>query len=112
MSAALAICQSVAFKATAAAGVETQLYPPFLDGESVHFHYRLVDRSDAVQLGIFDVRGRLVRMLTVGSQLPGDHHLYWERNAEGGTRVAPGVYFARLSVGTQPHVRKFVLTSQ
>jgi len=54
-------------------------------------------RTQAVRLGIFDLRGRLLCQVLDGSTLPaGAHVITWDgRDARGG-RVAPGVYLYQI----------------
>jgi hypothetical protein len=89
--------------------LETQLFPPIPGGEVVRLRYLLSTHSAAVRLGIYDVRGRLVRVLHSGDQSPGDYDLSWGRVADSGRRVGPGVYFVRLGVDSRWYVQKFVL---
>jgi hypothetical protein len=61
-----------------------------------------------VRLMIVDVTGREVATLVDGERPPGRHRVVWE--ARGGrAAAAPGVYFARLQVGREQRVRRFVL---
>ena len=54
-----------------------------------------LDRATRVRLEIFDVRGRLVRMLHDGDLAAGTHDLPWNGCDDGGQAVASGVYLAR-----------------
>ncbi len=53
-----------------------------------------------VQLAIYDVRGRRVKVLADGELPPGVSDLAWDGRSETGTTATSGVYFARLEVGT------------
>lgn len=62
------------------------------------------------RVDIFDVRGR--RVQTVGGQIlpPGQHALTWNARAKHGSRVARGIYFARLTApGLTASVRVLLL---
>ncbi len=60
----------------------------------------------AVELGIYDVQGRLVQVL-VQARLPaGRHSVAWNAADVG---LGPGVYFLRLDAGAEPVVRKVTL---
>jgi hypothetical protein len=48
--------------------------------------------AGSARLQIFDVRGRLVRLM---DGTTGDNHL-WDGRDQGGSRVLPGIYLARL----------------
>jgi hypothetical protein len=50
------------------------------------------------RLDLFDVGGRLVRMLADGAREAGDQHAEWDLADASGARVRPGLYFARLFV--------------
>jgi len=52
-----------------------------------------------VLLEVYDVGGRLVRVLAEGRFAGGEHEVVWEGLDESGHRVAPGVYFCRLKSG-------------
>ncbi len=58
---------------------------------------------------IFDVTGRRIRTLSEGAHAAGVHDVYWNRDASGGDRVSPGIYFVRLASGEERHVKKVVL---
>ncbi len=60
-------------------------------------HYEL-SRSGDVHLAVYDAAGRLIRVLVAGNRPEGVNSAVWDgRNGRGG-KVAPGVYFYRLSV--------------
>jgi subtilisin family serine protease len=62
-----------------------------------------------VELGVYDLSGRLVRTLVSGQRGVGDYHVTWDgRNAEGG-RAPSGLYFYRLQTGGQTISRKMTL---
>jgi flagellar hook assembly protein FlgD len=52
--------------------------------------------SDRVEVGIFDVSGRRVRMLAERRFPAGEHRLAWDGRDDAGRAVARGVYFTRL----------------
>ena len=56
-------------------------------------------RSSAIELKIYDARGRLVRDLVDSPSIGGDQAIRWDGRDEQGHRVAAGIYFARLRVG-------------
>lgn len=71
------------------------------------FYYEL-PRADEVRLEIFDLSGRLVRLLQAGEQAAGPHTVRWDGLAEGGCSIAPGIYFARLRAGGESLERRIV----
>ena len=62
-----------------------------------------------VQLGIFDVRGHLVRHLVDEDLGAGSHFVRWDGKDDGGRSVASGVYLYRLQHPTGVQERKMVL---
>ncbi len=63
--------------------------------------------STPVGVQIVDAAGRALAHLR-GSAEVGPQRLVWDGRGEDGTPVAPGLYFARLEVGDEFSVRKFV----
>jgi hypothetical protein len=72
------------------------------------FEYGL-SRSTQVRLRVYDVEGRLVRVLQQGKlQSEGVHRAMWDGADEGGNRVGTGVYFYKLETGSEQVVRRVV----
>ncbi len=68
-----------------------------------------LDASEAVNLRIFDARGRKVRSL-VRSQLPaGEHAVRWDGRNDAGNQAASGVYFVQLQSDSGSETRRAVL---
>jgi hypothetical protein len=61
-----------------------------------------------VRIDIFDIGGRRVRTVVDEERAPGEHWAVWDGQDRLGKEAAPGVYFARISTGTQTAVRKVV----
>jgi len=51
--------------------------------------------AGTVTVGVFDVRGRMVRELVHGSLSAGTHGLSWDGRTEGGVFAADGIYWVR-----------------
>jgi hypothetical protein len=67
-------------------------YPnPF--ATQVSFRYKLAG-AGKVQIDVMDINGRMVSSIQEGNMQPGEHIAQWSSNG-----IAPGNYFARLSVG-------------
>lgn len=62
-----------------------------------------------VTLMIFDVHGRLVRSLTAGYYLAGEHRIMWHGVDNQGREVGSGVFFAQLKGGQRSVVQKMIL---
>lgn len=59
-----------------------------------------------VDLGVFDVTGRLVRTLAGGGERG---EITWDLRDERGQPVASGAYFLRLGTGARPELRRLVV---
>jgi hypothetical protein len=63
-----------------------------------------------VTLRVYDVTGRLVATLVNEDKAPGVYEATWQGIADDGSRVASGVYFYSLAVGSEaPLTRKLVI---
>jgi len=67
-----------------------------------------VPQSARVQLGVYDVTGKLVRTIVDG-QVSGSQTAVWNRTDNSGSRVSAGTYFYRLSVDGKSVSSKSVL---
>ena len=65
--------------------------------------------SERVEIGVFDVRGRLVSQLPNGVALSGTQSVTWDGRDFAGEAVSSGVYFVRLSDGHSVCFRKVLL---
>ena len=84
-----------------------QAYPnPFNPETTISFS--LVKNSD-VRLGIYDVRGALVRSIVVEQLNAGDHQYSWDGRTNSGIRLPSGVYFALLSVNGDASSKRLVM---
>jgi hypothetical protein len=66
-------------------------------------------RATALRLGVFDVGGRLVRMLVDGRMEAGSHHRSWNGSDAHGARSGSGVYFVVLRAGGERISRRLLL---
>lgn len=62
-----------------------------------------------VQLGVFDLTGRLVRVLEDADRKAGPAVVHWNGDGDRGGRLAAGVYFLRLAAPGVRESRKLVL---
>jgi hypothetical protein len=67
---------------------------PFFTGSNIRFS---LARAEDVDLGVYDLGGRLVRQLQHGRLLAGPHAIEWNGRDDGGRRAPAGVYFVRFS---------------
>jgi hypothetical protein len=66
-------------------------------------------QAGRVQLGIYDVSGRLVRKLVDGERHAGVETVVWNGTAESGARLQAGVYFVRLAAPGFRETRRVIL---
>jgi len=69
---------------------------PFFDRSSIEFG---LPHSSHVQLAVFDISGRRLRLLVDEFLAPGWHHTTWDGTGERGERLPGGIYFVRLDAG-------------
>lgn len=70
--------------------------------------YTLPEPSD-VELAVFSVDGKLIRVLESGSKPSGTFESRWDGRDQAGRSVASGVYFYRLKAGSFVQTKKMVL---
>lgn len=66
-------------------------------------------RSSATQLSVFDVSGRRVATLISRDLAAGPHRVTWDSRDEAGNAVAAGVYFYRLTSGTDTAMERMTV---
>ncbi len=66
-------------------------------------------REGAVQLAVYDLAGRRVRLLSEGVRPAGAHEILWDGRSDVGTRPARGIYFVRLSALGEVRTTKILL---
>lgn len=68
-----------------------------------------LERPGSVLLSVYDVSGRLVRVLARGQLAAGTHCRRWDGRDETGCSLAAGVYFAKLKAGDRILAEKIVI---
>jgi flagellar hook assembly protein FlgD len=58
---------------------------------------------------VFDVSGRVVRVLASGPHTPGAHTISWDGLNSAGAQVDAGVFFVELAAGSNRSVHRVVL---
>jgi hypothetical protein len=66
-------------------------------------------RRAEVELRIYDVQGRLVRVLERGEVDPGWNRLAWNGRGDSGVPAPAGVYIAQMAAGGRQFRQRFVL---
>ena len=79
---------------------------PFRPSTTIRF---ALPTARDVELRVFDLAGRAVKTLADGSLGPGVHTLQWDGTSDRGSRLASGVYFYRLTAGSDRAERKMVI---
>jgi hypothetical protein len=84
-----------------------QNYPnPFNPTTRIEFG---LDARATISLRIYDVAGRLIRVLVEGNRLAGKYKETWDGRETRGKSVASGIYFYRLDAGRFTQTKKMVL---
>jgi hypothetical protein len=90
----------------------SQNFPnPFNPRTTISFDIPGETQASAVQarLAVFDLRGRLVRVLVEKDLRPGRYSVVWDGREANGGQVPSGIYFYRLKAGTFAETRKMLL---
>jgi len=74
-------------------GLQRAVPNPFNPSTGVAY---TLDRREHVRVRLYDVRGRLVRVLVDGTADAGRYLARWDGRSDGGAEAASGVYFAEL----------------
>ena len=87
-----------------------RLYPnspnPFQDATRVAFD---LPEPGRVTLKVFDVSGRVVRILANGDYPAGNHEVSWNARDAAGLPVAQGIYFVSMQSGSFTDTRRLYL---
>lgn len=78
---------------------------PFPGATRVSF---ALERTGLVDVSVFDVRGRRVRMLEHGSLGAGLHVRPWDARDDAGRPLGPGVYLLRIQIPSRTDVQRLV----
>ncbi|MCP4574140.1 MAG: T9SS type A sorting domain-containing protein [bacterium] len=79
---------------------------PFRGESSLAFN---LPRGGKVNVGIYNVRGRLVRTLANDVLTEGPNVAIWDGRTDTGNRAASGIYYAKIQYGTEVRSQKLVL---
>jgi len=71
--------------------------------------YELPTDGLETSLRVYDLRGSLVRTLVDGPQFAGTRTVTWNGRDDSGRMVSSGMYFYRLTVGTESKTKKLML---
>jgi hypothetical protein len=62
-----------------------------------------------LDLTVYDLNGRQVKVLEHGAAQPGRRSVSWNLQDDTGSRVGPGIYFVRLTLGSEQLSHKFIV---
>lgn len=79
---------------------------------TTRYAYAIPGGSAAVDIGVFDLAGRRIRMLARGVQAPGQYEVRWDGLGDDGARAKHGIYFLRAAVGGNTKVSRLVYLSE
>lgn len=79
---------------------------PFADEVSIAYTLK---GAAPVSIGIYNVRGQLVRKLVSEEKAAGSHEISWDGSDAAGARVSNGAYLVRLESGGEISTRKVML---
>ena len=83
------------------------IYPnPFNPRTTIEFE---LAETGAIELAIYDVGGRLVRVMDSGSRAAGRYQATWDGQDNDGRAVPTGTYFCRLNTAQGSQTRKLTL---
>jgi hypothetical protein len=86
--------------------------PPWPNPARVRATLRVTSPAEAgAEVSVYDVSGRLVRMLWSGPLESGTHAFEWDLRDEGAARVRAGVYFVRVRCGWWARVRSLAVAT-
>ncbi len=88
-------------------GLNLACYPnPFRESTTIRFS---LDQAQNADLAVYNLRGQLICNLQSGETRAGEHELSWDGTDLQGRRVAPGLYFLRLSTAQKSQSRKLIV---
>jgi flagellar hook assembly protein FlgD len=82
---------------------------PFTDHSVIRYALgKEIPAGAPVKLGLYDIAGRVVRILTEGPHSAGEAQTVWDGTGSNGRVSPPGVYFLRLEAGSETRSAKLV----
>jgi len=68
-----------------------------------------LNKSEKVQISIYDIKGRKVNTLTENVLSAGNHRFNWNTENKEGKKVASGIYFIRVLTQNKAVCRKIMV---
>ena len=79
---------------------------PFIGSTRISFN---LPASCIISLKIYDISGRLVKIIEEGKTKAGFYTIDWEGSDENGKSLSSGIYFYRIKAGDNIDTRKLIL---
>lgn len=84
-----------------------QNYPnPFNPTTTIEYE---LNRSDKIQLEIFNIRGEKVKTLVNEFQNAGSYRIQWDGTNSNGSKLSSGIYFYTIKSGGEVSTKKMIL---
>jgi len=81
-------------------------YPnPFNSSTTIHFE---LYQAAEIKMAVYDIQGRLIRLLAQGREKPGNHFIRWDGMNNNLYSVSSGIYLLVLDVGNYRVSRKMI----
>lgn len=91
----------------AAHGLSPAFPNPFRSATAIRYQ---LPKACHVTLKVYDMTGRLVKMLVDDNKKPGYYQIAWEGGEDGSrAKIASGVYFCRMQAGDYKSVKKLIV---
>ncbi len=68
-----------------------------------------VPKNENVQIGIYNMKGQLVKLMVNETMAIGNHKITWNGDNQDGNKVSSGVYFTKLETGGRILTHKMVM---
>ncbi|MDD5528912.1 MAG: FlgD immunoglobulin-like domain containing protein [bacterium] len=78
---------------------------PFTSNTNVCYS---IEKKEKVQVGIYDIAGKLVKQLVNSEQDAGTHTAYWDGKNDLGNKIGAGIYFCVVNSGNRKNVSKIL----
>jgi flagellar hook assembly protein FlgD len=79
---------------------------PFIERTTISFY---LPEAGEVEIGVYNVLGRRLRLLESGWLPEGDHELGWDGRDNDGRKLASGAYVARIRAKGEQLTRTLLL---
>lgn len=89
--------------------VEMYRATPNPTSSSTEVAFAVKDGGENVDIGVYDISGRLMKKLASGFQAAGRYTVTWDGYGSNGTRARSGVYFVRGTVGGRAVLSRIML---